>query len=116
MNFEEAISAHQKWKTRLRGQIDGTGKETLDPRMVSKDDQCDLGKWIHGEGQTQMGAKPEFQEVKATHAHFHRTAGEVVAKAKAGDKAGASASLDGPFFEASSKCVQAIMKCKKACP
>ncbi len=115
MNFEDAISAHQKWKTRLRGQIDGTGKESLDAATVCKDNQCDLGQWIYGEGQSKMGAKPEFQEVKVTHAHFHRVASEVVTKAKAGDKTGATATLDGPFFEASSKCVQAIMKCKKAC-
>ncbi len=115
MNFEDAISAHQKWKTRLRSQIDGSSKETLDPAAVSKDNQCDLGQWIHREGQAQMGQKPEFLELKATHAQFHQAAGEVVTKAKAGDKAGASAALDGPFFQASSKCVQAIMKCKKAC-
>jgi hypothetical protein len=115
MNFDDAISAHQKWKTRLRGQIDGTGKENLDPAQIGKDNQCDLGKWLHAEGKAQMGGKSEFQDLILTHAHFHRVASEVAAKAKAGDRTGASATLDGPFFEASSKCVQAIMKCKKAC-
>lgn len=115
MNFEDAISAHQKWKSRLRMQIDGTAKETLDPALVCRDNQCDLGKWIHGEGAAQMGAKPEYIEVKTTHAQFHRVAGDIVTKAKAGDKAGAAAALEGPFYDASSKVVQAIMKCKKAC-
>ncbi len=115
MNFEDAISAHQKWKTRLRMHIDGKSNEALDPAQVCKDNQCDLGKWIHTEGARTMAAKPEFGEVKATHAHFHTVAGEVLKKSLAGDKTGASATLDGPFFDASNKVVQAIMKCKKAC-
>ncbi len=115
MNFEEAVSVHQRWKTRLRVVIDGKSTETLDPQVVCKDDQCDLGKWIHGEGGRAMGSKPEFNEVKTTHACFHRTAGEVLRKALAGDKAGASILLDGEFFQASSKVIQAITKCKAVC-
>ena len=115
MNFEEAITAHQRWKTRLRMQIDGTHTESLDPATLGRDDACDLGQWIHGEGRRQMGAKPEYSEMKGAHAHFHTVAAEVLKKAQAGDRAGAGAALDGAFFEASSKVVQAIMKCKKAC-
>jgi len=115
MNFEEAITAHQRWKTRLRLQIDGKATEVLDPAQVCKDDQCELGQWIHGEGARSMGAKPEFREVQGSHATFHRVAGDVLKLVRSGDKAGATATLDGPFFEASSKVVQAIMKCKKVC-
>ncbi|HJV89619.1 MAG TPA: CZB domain-containing protein [Holophagaceae bacterium] len=115
MNFEDAISAHQKWKTRLRMQIDGKATEVLDPAQVCKDDQCDLGQWIHAEGGRTMGSKPEFVEVKGTHAHFHKVAADVLKQVRTGDKAGASATLEGPFFEASSKVVQALMKCKKVC-
>lgn len=115
MNFDEAISAHQRWKTRLRLHIDGKSTEALDPAQVGKDDQCDLGRWIYGEGARVMGAKAEFQDVKQSHAHFHSVAADVLRKSLAGDKAGAGAALDGPFFDSSSKVVQAIMKCKKAC-
>lgn len=115
MNFDEAITVHQRWKTRLRMQIDGNAGEVLDPAQVCKDDQCDLGKWIHGEGHHQMGGKPEFLEVKGSHAHFHKVAGDVLTSARRGDKTEANAILVGPFFEASSRVVQAIMKCKKVC-
>lgn len=115
MDFQEAVSVHQRWKVRLRLVIDGKSAEKLDPENVCKDDQCDLGKWIHGEGGKAMGTKPEFGEVKKTHAHFHQVAGSVLKKALAGDKAGAATMLDGEFFESSSKVIQAISKCKAAC-
>lgn len=115
MDFQEAISAHQKWKVRLRMVIDGKSTEKLDPDVVCKDDQCDLGKWIHGEGGRTIGSKPEFGEVKTTHANFHQVAGRVLKKALSGDQAGASSLLDGEFFDSSSRVVQAISKCKAAC-
>ena len=115
MNFDEAVSAHQKWKTRLRIVIDGKSTEKLDPNIVCKDDQCDLGKWIHGDGGRTMGSKPEFGEVKITHADFHKVAAGVLRKALAGDKAGAATMLDGEFFHSSMKVIQAITKCKAVC-
>ena len=115
MNFEEAVSVHLRWKTRLRIVIDGNSEEKLDPNVICKDDQCDLGKWIHGEGGRTMGSKPEFGQVKTTHADFHAIAGNVLRKALTGDKAGASTQLDGEFYQASSKVIQAITKCKAVC-
>jgi hypothetical protein len=37
-----------KWKGRLQNYVDGTSKEQLDPMIICRDDQCALGKWIHG--------------------------------------------------------------------
>ena len=115
MNFEEAVTVHLRWKTRLRIVIDGNSEEKLDPNVICKDDQCDLGKWIHGEGGRTMDSKPEFGQVKTTHADFHTVAGTVLRKALGGDKVGASAMLDGEFYQASSKVIQAITKCKAVC-
>ena len=115
MNFEDAVSAHQKWKMRLRMAIDGKSTEKLDPNAICKDDQCDLGKWIHGDGGKAMGSKPEFGHLKTSHADFHKIAGDVLRKSLAGDKAAASALLDGEFFQTSTKVIQAITKCKAAC-
>jgi len=115
VDFEEAVSVHLRWKTRLRIAIDGISDELLDPNVICKDDQCDLGKWIHGEGRRAMSSKPEFGHVRTTHADFHVVAGNVLRKALTGDKAGASTMLDGEFYQASSKVIQAITKCKAAC-
>jgi hypothetical protein len=95
--------------------IDGKSTEALDPNVICKDNQCELGKWIHGEGGRAMGPKPEFGDVKTSHADFHQVAGNVLRKALAGDKAGAAILLDGEFYHASSKVIQAITKCKAVC-
>ena len=115
MNFEEAVSAHQKWKARLRMVIDGKSTEMLDPEVVAKDDQCPLGQWIHGEGGKAHGVKSEFLEVRSTHAVFHKVAAQVLRKSLAGDKTGASALLEGDFYYSSSKVITAITKCKAVC-
>jgi hypothetical protein len=115
MDFQAAIGAHQKWKIRLRMVIDGKSTETLDPNIVCKNDQCDLGKWIQGEGGKILGARPEFTEVKTTHDKFHVVAASVLKRALAGDKAGANTLLDGDYYDASSKVVQAISKCSAVC-
>jgi chemoreceptor zinc-binding protein len=112
MNLDEAVTAHQKWKTRLRMFINGGGQETLDAAVVSKDNQCDLGKWIHGPGATNA-SKPSFADLKSSHAEFHRHAGEIVKLVAAGDKAGAERALNGAYTQVSSNTVMAIQRLKK---
>lgn len=44
----DAIQAHVKWKMRLQDYMNGTSEEKLDPIVICRDDQCTMGKWIHG--------------------------------------------------------------------
>ncbi|MDP1733856.1 MAG: CZB domain-containing protein [Sulfuritalea sp.] len=111
MDFDDAIAAHIKWKVRLSQFIDGTGAEHLNSTDVCKDNLCDLGKWIHGEG-TAFKAAPHYQDLVGKHAHFHVCAAEIVRKVEGGDKAGAKAALGGPFVGASRATVAAIMTLK----
>ena len=112
MNFDDAIAAHIKWKVRLSQFIDGTSTEQLKSENVCKDDLCDLGKWIYGEG-AKYSTVPSYQDLVAKHANFHRCAGDVVKKTEGGDKAGARALLGGNFVIASRETVTAIMELKK---
>ena len=48
------------------------------------DDQCPLGKWIHGPGGSRWGSKPSFVELTQMHAEFHQCAGDVARKINAG--------------------------------
>lgn len=48
MDFNKAILTHSRWKTRLQDHI--SGGEPVNLEAVGKDDQCELGMWIHGEG------------------------------------------------------------------
>lgn len=112
--LEDAVAAHTKWRTRLRQVLDGHG-EKLDPEVVAKDNVCDLGKWIHGDG-TQYANLPEFRQLKEHHAKFHRCACEVLKKHMSGDKQSAENMLgsNGNFSNASGETVTAIRRLQKA--
>lgn len=103
LNFKDAVMAHQKWKSRLQACIDGTGQEKLDPAVVSRDDQCVLGKWIHGAGAQKFGGIGVFSQLSAEHAQFHRIAGEVLAATYAGQKAEAEEKLRASFTQSSAR-------------
>jgi hypothetical protein len=69
---QEAIAEHQKWKHRFTSAVRGTVAFDFD--AAARDDQCALGKWLHGEGMRDFGAHAEFQELLETHRHFHTQA------------------------------------------
>lgn len=89
LDIVSAIEAHVRWKIRLEAHINGTSTENLDPEVVCKDDQCVLGKWIHGEGRAKYDGEPLFASLKKVHADFHQAAADVIRKANGGDKPGA---------------------------
>lgn len=102
LNVKTAIEAHVKWKQRLKEVVDGTGSEVLDPYIVARDDQCQLGKWLHSEGRKQFGAHPGFMPVVTSHARFHRCAGHTLQLALDGKAKEAEAELtSGEFASAS---------------
>ena len=72
----------------------GTARsEKLDPAQVEKDNQCVLGKWIHGAGGGQYHGSPMVTELTETHAAFHRCVAEIVRKADRGEIIEATDSL-----------------------
>jgi len=112
MNFDDAISAHIKWKIRLTQFIEGSAAEKLQSATAGKDNLCELGKWIYGEG-AKYKALPHYADLVKKHADFHGHAAEVVKKVEAGDRVGAKSALGGPFAAASKDTVTAIMNLKK---
>lgn len=112
MNFDDAIAAHIKWKVRLSQFIDGSSGEQLKSDTVCKDNLCDLGKWIYGEG-VQFKGLPHYRDLVGKHANFHRCAADVVKKVETNDKPGAKSLLSGPFAIASKETVTAIMELKR---
>jgi len=109
--LDKAISAHSAWKTRLRDAIHG--KQQVDPATVSKDNLCDLGKWIHGEGGSHND-KSEFQALKARHAEFHTCASKIAQMVKDGKNGDAEKALEATEFTgASTKVIAAIIALKK---
>lgn len=97
LDFQKWIGAHRNWRQRLVAYIDGTSGETLDEAVICRDDRCDLGKWIHGNGTKFYGGEVPFQRLVGDHAAFHRAAGEVVGLFKASGEKEARRTLTGDF-------------------
>ena len=108
INIMDAINAHIKWKIRLEKYLDGTSEEKLDPNVVCRDDQCVLGKWIHGPALNHFHDDEGFATLRADHARFHIVAGQEVNKVIANDKVAADTLLKGEYMEASRRVVRAL--------
>ena len=83
MNFDEAIHAHAGWKLKL-GLYLNKPDRSLTAEQVGRDERCDLGKWIHGEGGERYGNADEFARLKEQHRRFHHAAADIIRKADAG--------------------------------
>ncbi len=78
LDIAGALEAHLKWRSRLEAYIAGNSTESLDTNVIQRDDQCILGKWIHGAGGTALRFIPEFMNLQRSHAEFHIFASRIV--------------------------------------
>ncbi|MGC2208947.1 MAG: CZB domain-containing protein [Candidatus Korobacteraceae bacterium] len=112
MNFDEAITCHTKWKMKLASYL-AKPDHSLTAAVVESPSQCDLGKWINGEGK-KHSSLPEFAAMVSGHTAFHKAAAEVVRKADSGQKVGEEIALGAKseFAAASSAVVRSLMALK----
>ena len=75
IDLGNAVKAHAEWKLKLRSAA--TTHVPLDAAIISRDDCCVLGKWLHGAGRPSYGHLPEFISLVKNHAGFHHEAGHV---------------------------------------
>ncbi|MGQ9806583.1 MAG: CZB domain-containing protein [Chlorobiales bacterium] len=86
LNFHLAILSHQKWKSRFKAMIDMGISEALNPDVIAKDDECVLGKWIHGTAKEKFGTHPYYEKLRKDHAFFHQCASRVLVMIIRGEK------------------------------
>lgn len=108
INLAEAVEAHINWKLRLQSYLDGKLSEPLDSMVVCRDDQCKLGKWIHGPALKHFHEMEPFHQLRADHAQFHFVAAKVVTNVQENNRAAADAILHGEYQQISHKVVMAI--------
>lgn len=108
INIHEAMNAHVNWKVRLQKYIDGKSDEQLDPMLVCRDDQCSLGKWIHGPATKHFHADKAFHTLRSDHAQFHYVAANVIRYMQEGDKAGAEALMKGEYAKVSHRVIKML--------
>lgn len=113
INISDAITAHMKWKGRLQDYLDGTSQEKLDPMVICRDDQCVLGKWIHGPAVNHFGGDEGFNKLRSDHAQFHFVAGNVVKKVQENDMAAAQVLMKNEYSQASREVIHDLTELNK---
>ena len=115
MNLDDALRSHLQWKIRLRTSIIAQ-RADMRANDVRNDDACELGQWLYGDGGRSHGGIAAFEELRGTHAAFHRAAADVVALMEARRFDDASAAIDehGPYAEATANVRATILKLQRA--
>lgn len=112
MDLNSAIQKHAEWKFKFRNALHD--HQTMDSAAISKDNLCELGKWLHGEAATLFGKYPSHTRCLTAHAAFHVEAGKVASLVSSGnpEKVELMLANGSPFSEISKKVSVAIMELK----
>ena len=115
LNLDDALRSHLQWKIRLRTSIIAR-RADMRASDVRGDDACELGRWLYGEGRRSHAGSAPFEELRRTHAAFHRAAADVVALMEAGRFDDAAAAIDeqGPYAEATANVRATILQLQRA--
>jgi methyl-accepting chemotaxis protein len=82
-NYDLIVLMHRNWLAQLRAFLDERKKSLT---VTDKDYlNCDLGKWIYGEGK-QYQHNEYYHKLEKLHQRFHGLAGEICRMKNAGDK------------------------------
>ena len=106
-----AITAHAQWKHHIWEAIE-EGTSEFEVSVVQRDDQCQFGKWLHKDVESEERESSQYQIIKQVHAEFHGEAARVLDLALQGhkDEALLAMSEDGQFLKLSAALISAMMK------
>ncbi|HMU64835.1 MAG: CZB domain-containing protein [Nitrosomonas sp.] len=113
MDLNQAIEKHAEWKVKFRSAI--VKKESMDAGTISKDNCCELGKWLHGIGRAKFSNLPSFKNCVLNHVRFHIEAGKIAQaiNLKKYTEAETMLSNGTPYSLASNEVGTAIIQLKK---
>jgi hypothetical protein len=112
-SIDSAFSSHQQWKRRLSDAI-ANGRSEYHAEIISRDHSCAFGQWLHTLPGEDIKSE-DYAKVKALHAEFHKTTGEVLRLALGGRKEEALRMMEynGEFGVANGKLVIALQTWKE---
>ena len=113
MNLTQAISKHIEWKVKFMSTI--LKQESMDTETISKDNCCELGKWLHEDGKAQFGNLASYAICLDKHATFHKEAGKIADKINEKKFSDAEAMLNAgqPYTTSSNNLYLAIKNLEK---
>ena len=103
------IAGHGLWKYRLDQAI-RTGTSDYRVEVIRADNQCAMGKWIHGDAARALAGDERYQHVRSLHATFHTMAADALRHALDGAQEKASRALEtgSPFMATSAELVSLL--------
>lgn len=112
MDLDSAFEKHGVWIEQFCTAI--FDRNSLNAGTYDKDDNCELGKWLYGEGKKQYGKLNTYNNLISNHAEFHKVAMKVAQSINAKDYKSAEELLgeNGEYVLASQAVHQAIIKLK----
>ena len=82
LDFAGVKAAHRSWRLKLRGFLDG--RENLEAGRLSSHRDCELGKWLYGDGAGPYRSIAEYQQLEERHKDMHGRVKQVVELKHAG--------------------------------
>jgi hypothetical protein len=73
--LKQAQRWHQQWKEKLLAAV--LARESIDVETISRDNCCELGKWIYSDEQRRYWSAPAFRDLVLHHREFHMLNGAV---------------------------------------
>jgi hypothetical protein len=113
MNLDNAVQTHAQWKTKLRSAI--SKRLQLDLVTLSRDDCCELGQWLHGEGRLNYGQLASHANCIHKHLAFHSEVTKVARTVNAQQFDAAESMLNAgtPYAKASSALGVSFLQLRK---
>lgn len=113
MDLSDAIAKHEQWRVDFRGAM--ARGEIVDEDAIARDNCCELGRWLYGEGRAKHEKLSEFIDVIKDHKNFHVEAGRVakLINKKRYTEAESAMNAVSPYASASSAVALALTRLKK---
>jgi len=114
VDLDIAIQKHAQWKFKFLDALHT--REHMDAAAISKDNNCEFGKWLHGDAKAQFGKEGSYAKCVTEHAAFHVEAGKiaVLVNANKPDEAERMMAARSTYDQASKRVAVSIIELKNA--
>ncbi len=85
MDFDIAVNQHMNWINLVESLFNESDSTILNASSITRDDECDLGKWIYSVDKDLVSNKI-YQELVQVHKDFHFQAGIIILNYQSGRK------------------------------
>jgi len=107
MDIKIIIHQHLHWKNLVKSLLNEAEVSILNPSILIKDTDCDLGRWIYSSDKKPFNSNDNFIALKKLHAKFHHLAGTIALNYQSG-KVEQTHELMKEFDDISDKLVQQL--------